>query len=135
MSRWICARLLGRIKVGSLVIVEGERRRTYGAGAPIATVIVRSPRTWRMLLRGSRGLAEGYARRYWDSPDLVALIRVAAQNASKLDRLRAILAPVRWPVQRVGGWFRRSTRRRRRREIAAHYDLGNQLSRGCSTRP
>ena len=59
MSRWICSLFLRRIKVGSLVIAEGERRRTYGAGAPTATVHVRSPRAWKMLLRGSRGLAEG----------------------------------------------------------------------------
>ena len=80
-----------------------------------------------MLLRGSRGMAEAFAQGLWDSPDLVALIRLAARNAGGLDRLRSRLAPVRWPLQRAGALLRRSTKRRRRRDIAAHYDLGNEL--------
>ena len=80
-----------------------------------------------MALRGSRGLADAYADGLWDSPDRIALVRLAARNAAGLDRLRALIAPVRVPAQRVRAYLRRSTRRRRRREIAAHYDLGNQL--------
>jgi cyclopropane-fatty-acyl-phospholipid synthase len=80
-----------------------------------------------MLLRGSRGLAEAFAQGLWDSPDLVALIRLAARNAGGLDRLRARLAPVRWPLQRAGALLRPATRPRARRDIAAHYDLGNEL--------
>src|SRR5438045_2623480 len=53
---------LERIRVGSLVVVENGDSRVYGhGGAPAATVYVRSPRLWPMLLRGSRGLAEAYA--------------------------------------------------------------------------
>jgi cyclopropane-fatty-acyl-phospholipid synthase len=127
LSRRIVSVLLRRLRVGSLTIVEGGERHVYGSGAPIATVHVRSSRVWPMLLRGSRGLAEAYAQGLWDSPDLVALIRLAARNASGVDRLRARLAPVRWPLQRAGALLRPGTRRRARRDIAAHYDLGNEL--------
>jgi len=126
-SRWIVSILLRRISVGSLVIVEDGERHTYGSGSPVATVRLHSPRVWLMLLRGSRGLAEAFAQGLWDSPDLVALIRLAARNAGGLDRLRARLAPVRWPLQRVGALLRPATRRRARLDIAAHYDLGNEL--------
>ena len=37
------------------------------------------------------------------------------------------VAPLRWPLQRARALLRRSTKRRRRRDIAAHYDLGNEL--------
>ncbi len=127
MSRLLVSLLLRRIRVGSLVVVEGGERRTFGSGPPAATVVIRSRRAWTMLLRGSRGLAESYARGHWDSPDPVALIRLAARNASGLDRIRGRLAPLRWPVLRLRALARRSTRRRRRRDIAAHYDLGNDL--------
>ena len=127
LSRRLVSLLLRRITVGSLIVVEGDERRVYGSGAPAATVRIDSPRTWRMLLRGSRGMAEAFAQGLWDSPDLVALIRLAARNAGGLDRLRSRLAPVRWPLQRAGALVRRSTKRRRRRDIAAHYDLGNEL--------
>jgi cyclopropane-fatty-acyl-phospholipid synthase len=129
VSRWLGSLLLRRIGVGSLVVVEGERRRSYGSGAPSATFHIRSPQTWQMALRGSRGLAEAYAQGLWDSPDLVAVIRLAARNASGLDRLRGLLSPLRIPAQQARALLRRSTRRRRRRDIAAHYDLGNDLFR------
>jgi cyclopropane-fatty-acyl-phospholipid synthase len=127
LFRALASLLLRRIRVGSLIVVEGERRQTYGSGAPTATFHVRSPRVWRMLLRGSRGLAESYAQGLWDSPDLVAVIRLAARNASILDRLRALVSPLRAPFQRARATLSRSTRRRSRRDIAAHYDLGNEL--------
>jgi len=127
LSRWMVSFLLRRITTGSLVIVEGGERHVYGSGAPVATVRVHSSRVWPMLLRGSRGLAEAFARGLWDSPDLVALIRLAARNAGGLDRLGARVAPVRWPLQRASALLRPGTKLRARRDIAAHYDLGNEL--------
>jgi cyclopropane-fatty-acyl-phospholipid synthase len=127
ICRWVLSLFLSRIAEGSLTVIEQDKPRVYGSGPPAATMIIRSSRTWRMGLMGSRGLADAYAAGHWDSPDLVALVRLAARNAAGLDRLRSRLAPVRAPVQRVGALVRRSTRRRRRRDIAAHYDLGNQL--------
>jgi cyclopropane-fatty-acyl-phospholipid synthase len=88
---------------------------------------VRSARAWRKLLRGSNGLAEAYAQQLWDSPDLTAVVRVAARNAHGLDRFRRVLAPLLAPVQRARALVSRNTRRRRRRDISAHYDLGNEL--------
>jgi cyclopropane-fatty-acyl-phospholipid synthase len=127
ICRWVLSRFLCRIAQGSLTVIENGEPRVYGSGPPAATMVVRRSRTWRMGLSGSRGLAEAYAAGHWNSPDLVALVSLAARNASGLDRLRARLGPVRTPVQRARAYFRRSTRRRRRRDIAAHYDLGNQL--------
>jgi cyclopropane-fatty-acyl-phospholipid synthase len=119
---------LSRIQTGSLTVVEGDRQRVFGGrDAPAATVHVRSPGAWRKLLRGSRGLAEGYVERLWDSPDVTAVIRVAARNASGLDRLRSYLAPLLTPLQHGREVALRNTRRRSRRDIAAHYDLGNEL--------
>jgi cyclopropane-fatty-acyl-phospholipid synthase len=127
LSRQLVCHLLRRIKVGSLIVVEGDERLAFGCGSPTATVQITSSQTWRMLLRGSRGMAEAFAQGLWNSPDLVALIRLGARNAGSLDRLRSLFAPVRWPLQRARALLRRSTKRRRRRDIAAHYDLGNEL--------
>jgi len=127
IARWVLSLFLRRIRSGSLTVIEDGSRSVYGSGPPAATIIVRSRRMWRMALTGSRGLAEAYARGMWDSPDLTALVRLAARNAAGLDRLRAMIAPVRVPVQRARACARRSTRDRRRRDIAAHYDLGNEL--------
>jgi len=90
-------------------------------------VEVHSPEVWPRLLRGSRGLAETYVDGLWDSPDLTALIRVAARNVEGIDRLRRVLAPVRSPFQHAAAVVAPNTRRRSRRDVAAHYDLGNDL--------
>jgi cyclopropane-fatty-acyl-phospholipid synthase len=127
VARRLVTFLLARITVGSLVVIEDGERWVYGSGPPAATVRVRSRRTWPMLLHGSRGLADAYAAGLWDSPDLVAVIALAARNAARLDRLRARLAPLRAPLRRVRALARPSTRRRRRRDVGAHYDLGNEL--------
>jgi cyclopropane-fatty-acyl-phospholipid synthase len=119
--------LLARIHSGRLTVCEGGRRHVFGSGTPQATVVVRSPRAWTAALRGSRGLAEAYAAGEWDSPDLTAVIRVAARNLGGLDRLRRRLAPLLAPWQRARGLVERNTPARSRRDIAAHYDLGNDL--------
>jgi cyclopropane-fatty-acyl-phospholipid synthase len=127
IERELVLRLLARMRHGSLTIVEGGRRHELGAGAPHAMVHVSSPRVWRALLRGSRGLAESYVDGHWDSPDVVAVIRVAARNAALLDDVRRRLTPLREPYQRARGALTRNTPRRSRRDISAHYDLGNDL--------
>jgi cyclopropane-fatty-acyl-phospholipid synthase len=127
IARRIAELFLRRITTGQLVIVEDGDQRTYGSGPPAAIVHVRSPRVWRKLLRGSRGFAESYFEGLWDSPDVTAVVRVAARNVAGIDRLRRRLAPLRAPVQRVTALARAQTRRRARRSIAAHYDLGNRL--------
>lgn len=126
-SRRLAALAFGRIASGALSVAEGGRLRTFGSGAPHARLEIRSPAAWPLLLRGSRGLAESYARGYWDSPDLATLIRVAALNAGAIDRFRQRLAPVLRPFQLAAGTLRANSKHASRRQIAAHYDLGNDL--------
>jgi cyclopropane-fatty-acyl-phospholipid synthase len=128
IARAIVTRLLRRIDGGLLRIVEPGRTHTFGDPdeALRVTVTFRDAGVWRALLRGSTGLGETYMDARWDADDVTALVRLAARNARKLDRLRARLALLVRPVQ----WFRggrANTRRRSRRQIATHYDLGNDL--------
>ncbi len=119
--------ILRRIHTGTLVIVEDGERRSFGHGDPVAVVELSSNAAWRRLLRGSLGLADSYAEGLWNTPDLVALIRLAARNATLSDHARRRLAPLLRAVQLGRALARSPTRRRRRRDIAAHYDLGEQL--------
>jgi cyclopropane-fatty-acyl-phospholipid synthase len=127
VARGIALGVLARLRSGQLTVVEGERRLVLGHGSPQATVQVRSPRLWPSLLHGSRGMAEAYAQGFWESPDLTAVVRVAARNARSLDEWRRWLAPARVPLQAARGLRARNTHARSRRGIAAHYDLGNEL--------
>ena len=127
IARRIALGLLARVRSGQLTVVEDSRRLVLGRGSPQALVRVRSPRVWPLLLRGSRGLGEAYRDGLWESPDLTAVLRLAARNLPAIDRLRTRLTPLRVPLQVLGGLRLRNTPARSRRAIAAHYDLGNQL--------
>jgi cyclopropane-fatty-acyl-phospholipid synthase len=127
LARKIVLSVLAHIEVGRLTVVERGERLSFGRGAPEATVCIQDPAAWRALLRGSRGLAEAYRDGLWDSPDLTAVIRVGARNVAGLDAIRRRLSPLREPLQRARAAFRRTTPRRARKDIAAHYDLGNEL--------
>jgi cyclopropane-fatty-acyl-phospholipid synthase len=131
LARSIVLRLLRRVHGGELEIVEGAERHTFGEAvgpSPLrVTLEVRSPGFYRALLRGSVGLCESYMDGLWECEDLVGLTRIAALNVHALDDLRRALAPVLIPAQRWVRWLRSNTIERSRRQIAAHYDLGNDL--------
>jgi cyclopropane-fatty-acyl-phospholipid synthase len=130
-ARSIVLRLLSRVHGGELEIVEGSELHTFGEAtgpsAPRVRLEVRSPSFYRALLRGSVGLCESYMDGLWECEDLVGLTRIAALNVHALDGLRRAFAPVLIPVQRWMRWLRSNTIDRSRRQIAAHYDLGNDL--------
>jgi cyclopropane-fatty-acyl-phospholipid synthase len=127
--RLVLAILARSVRTGRLTLVEPDgTRHAFGRGAPEATVAVHDARAFRTILRGgSRGMAEAYRDGLWDSPDLTAVIRVAARNVTGLDALRRRLTPLREPFQRGRAAFVRNTPGRARKDIEAHYDLGNEL--------
>jgi cyclopropane-fatty-acyl-phospholipid synthase len=127
VARGIVCTLLERIASGQLTLVEDGVRRVYGSGSPQATVVVRDPRAWTALRRGGKGLAESFVDGWWDSPDVTAVIEVAARNLRGIDELRRRITPIREPYQRAKSLLARNTPLRAREDIAAHYDLGNDL--------
>ena len=84
---------------GRPALVEpGGRVHLLGpGGGPAAQIHIRDPRAWTALLRGSRGLASGYAAGLWESPDPTGVVRAAARNAPALDAMRRRITPVRQP--------------------------------------
>jgi cyclopropane-fatty-acyl-phospholipid synthase len=129
LSRRLVLRALRGIDGGQLELREGAERFVLGRpDAQLRAVIdVRSPLFYRQLLRGSVGLADSYLDGQWECSDLVAMTRIAARNAGRLDRVRRIASPLLAPAQRAARWLGRNTPHRSRRQIAAHYDLGNDL--------
>jgi cyclopropane-fatty-acyl-phospholipid synthase len=129
MSRRTLLRVLARTRGGNVVIVDGAERLMLGEPSGISVEIrVSDRRAYGMVLRrGSIGLADSYAAGMWECDDLVGLVRLAARNMAPLDALRRRFAPVLIPGQRAGALLRRSTPHRARRDVAAHYDLSNEL--------
>jgi cyclopropane-fatty-acyl-phospholipid synthase len=123
------SRVLRRIRGGRLEVVEAGRARVFGQpDAELrATVHVNDARAWPALLHGSVGAGRSYADGWWDCDDLVSLFRIGARNMPRLDVWRRRVHPVAGRVQRLAGRIPRNTRAGARRNIAAHYDLGNRL--------
>lgn len=129
MWRRIVFSVISRIRGGRIEIVENGKTTVIGdEGSELrARVIVHSPKLWRRMLRGSTGMGDSYMRHEWDSDDLVNLWLIAGRNLPRLDRLRRRFAFVTGPLQRLGVLMPRTTRSRGKKQIAAHYDLGNDL--------
>jgi len=123
--------LLGRLRAGTVELVEDGVARTFGtpAGAPPlhARIEVRDPAFHAALLRGGASAGRAYMDGAWDCADLVALVRIAARAMPALDRWRERLLPLTAPWQRTAWRLRGNSRARAAERIAAHYDLGNAL--------
>jgi cyclopropane-fatty-acyl-phospholipid synthase len=121
--------LLGRLHGGRLEIAEGSERHRFGPEDSDlhARVEVHDPRAWTWTLRGSTGWGEGYVDGLWTTDDLVSLARIAARDLPALDRWRRRAQPLLGTLQRAASLVPRNSRTGARRNISAHYDLGNRL--------
>jgi cyclopropane-fatty-acyl-phospholipid synthase len=109
---------LGRVRVGEA-----------GTAAPVQ-LHVHDAGFYRALAGGgSVGAAEAFMDGAWDCSDLVGLVRLLVRNRDLLDGMER--GPARLGGLALQGWhaLRRNTRDGARRNIAAHYDLGNPFFR------
>ncbi|NER61325.1 class I SAM-dependent methyltransferase [Pseudomonas sp. MAFF212428] len=121
---------LERLRHGALVVIEPTCVHHFGsAGATLqGQVQIVDAAAWGMIAsNGSIGAGEAYIQGYWTSPDLTAVVRVLVSNLDVLDDLEGGLARLGRPLLRAVHWLNRNTRQGSRRNIAAHYDLGNAL--------
>ena len=128
---WAVERVLHRFTEGRLELVDGEACRTFGArGATTLPVRVEihDPRAWRaMLFGGTIGAAEAYAEGWWSADDLTGLMRLVARNERAAAGLDGWLSRAALTVHTALHRLRANRRRQSRRNIAAHYDLGNDF--------
>ena len=80
-----------------------------------------------MALGGSVGTAEAYMDGGWESDDLTTLVRIMVRNRDVLDGMEGGLARLATSALRLWHSRRRNTKDGSRRNIAAHYDLGNEF--------
>lgn len=122
---------LGQLRGGRLVVRDALGTVALGeAGGLEATLDIHDPGFYRAAAaQGSVGAGEAYMDGLWHCDDLVALVRLLVLNRDRLDAMEGGLA--RFGGLLLKGWhaLRRNTRAGSRRNIAAHYDLGNDLFR------
>jgi len=133
-ARRLLHRALGRVRGVRLVLVDAHARTVLGEAdlvlGPEITLAVHDPRFYReVILRGSTGAGYAYMQRWWDTDDLPGLIEALARNAALLESLRSGWSRLAAPAARAWHALRDNTRAGSRRNIAAHYDLGNDFFR------
>lgn len=121
-------KMLSRLQVGSLTLIDPQgRSELFGQQGqqPHAQLQVKDWRVAGLIMRkGDIGFAEGYRREWIDCPDLNGLFRLALQN----EKAVAAVHGTWWALllKRLAHWVLRDNNRRgSRRNILAHYDLGN----------
>ncbi len=120
------------LRGGALVLHDALGTATLGETSGndplVIHVTVRSPEFYRQVaMNGSVGAGEAYMDGHWTCSDLVALVRLLVRNRDLLDGMETGLARLGGIAMRALHRFRRNTRNGSRRNIAAHYDLGNDL--------
>ena len=118
------------IKNGRLDIVlpDGRRFRVEGPNpGPVAEMVVHDPDLFARLIReGDLGFSEAYLDGGWTTPDLQAFMDfVHADNDAVYTGFPGQRLVRAWEMFRH--WLRRNTKTQARKNIAAHYDLGNEF--------
>lgn len=93
------------------VIIEVKNTQFYG----------------EVVFGGSIGAGEAYMQGYFDCDNLTNLIRLMVRNQSLLDSIESGLARLTAPIQKWLHIINKNTQQGSRRNIAAHYDLGNEF--------
>lgn len=139
VTRGLKRRLAGA-DIGSVDVVLPSGQRIAHCGSkpgPHAEVEVKAWNTLRRLaIGGATGFAEAYIQGDWTSPCLPTLLEWATHNTWHLDKAFSG-SRIMLMARRLGHLARANTRRGSRRNISAHYDLGNDfyalwLDRGMS---
>lgn len=131
-ARRLLLPIVDRLQGGAIDLVEnGEVQRLGDRSALPIRVEVHSPRIYsRILLQGSLGAGRAWIEGDWDCDDLPRLMRLllgqpdmvgpSGRMDSPLARLASFFRTVRAPATR-------NSKRGSRRNISAHYDLGNDF--------
>ena len=134
LARRFMLRVLSRIEVGSLSIHDGDNSYHFGQagvpGEPQAEILVHNPAAFaRVLTGGTIAAGEAYIAGDWSSPDLTAVTRLFSANMDSID---AMEVGQHWYTRlalKLAHAINRNTHRGSRRNISAHYDLGNDFFR------
>lgn len=130
LARTVVLAQLGKLRHGHLRLLSHGQQWSFGeASSPLqAEVEVLDDATWSLIAgNGSIGAGEAYIHGYWRSPDLARVTRLFVANLDVLDALEGGLARLGRPALRLLHRLNRNSRRGARRNILAHYDLGNAL--------
>ena len=134
LARKLFFRILRKLKRGQITIHEGGQRYVFGhlrADWPLeAAIHVYHPRFYnKAVLGGSIGVAEAYMSGLWSADDLTTALRIMALNRNSFERLDRGWSKISAPFHQIWHFLRKNSLSGSRKNIVAHYDLGNDFYR------
>ena len=134
LARRVVRSRLAEMRHGRLVLCENGREEVFGdvsEDCPLtARLIVNDPRCYsEVAFGGSIGAGEAYIHGYWSTDNLTNVVRIFVRNRDVLANMESGAALVTRPFQKLFHWLHRNTQKGSQRNIAAHYDLGNEFYR------
>ncbi len=132
LARRVVRARLESLRNGQIVVTENGRHETFGAvtdDMPLTVhLTVNDPRFYSdIAFGGPVGAGESYIHGSWSCDELTTLVRILAKNREVLLDMDSGTAYLTRPLQKLFHWLNRNTRSGSRRNIAAHYDLGNDF--------
>ncbi len=131
LSRRLLLGLLSRLNEGALVLKErGDVIASIGDenSTLTAEVDVLDTRFYRAaLLGGGTAVGEAFVNGWWTTPDVTRVVRLFVRNMATLDHWEHRASWLMQPIDWLGELRRRNTLSQSKRNILAHYDLGNEL--------
>jgi cyclopropane-fatty-acyl-phospholipid synthase len=132
LGRRILLSGLSRIEHGELCVVEDGAMHRFGRVTSEfpqrVTLTVLDPQFYaHTSFGGTVGVGESFINDHWRCDNLTGLVQIIIGNSAMLDRVDSGVARIGQPLLRIAHWFSRNSRKGSERNIAAHYDLGNDL--------
>ena len=134
MSRRFVHHRLKGLTTDRLIISEGDDSWEFGSAKKdvenIAKIFVHDPRCYsEVAFGGTIGAGEAYMKGYWETDDLTGVIRILLRNRKLLNNMDTGLSRFSEPANKLFHWWNRNSKSGSRKNISAHYDLGNEFFR------
>ena len=120
---------LATITRGQITVIDADGRKQCGHDDALqAQVTVNDQSTYLdIALGGPLGASEAFMEGKWTTPNLTDVVRIFAGNRHMSQDVDGGMTNFLRPLLRLGHWLRRNSRSGSRRNIHAHYDLGNEF--------
>jgi cyclopropane-fatty-acyl-phospholipid synthase len=123
-------RAFSKARYGRLTIADGEDTFSFEGpeAGPEAHITILNPQVWAdVAFRGSVGSGEAYMAGYWVTSSLDQVTRFFVANNHLTDQMESGLTRLFRAVLATAHWLNKNTVKGSKKNIEAHYDLGNQL--------
>ena len=132
LARRVVRARLESLRNGEIVVSENGCHESFGTvtdDLPLTVhLTIHDPRFYSdIAFGGAVGAGESYIHGHWSCDELTTLVRILVKNRDLLLDMDSGTARVTRPLQKMFHWLNRNTRSGSRRNIAAHYDLGNEF--------